>query len=199
MHLNRLKLLSALLALMLSGCIGGGTSPASNFYLLEPVTETKQPGPSDDARISIGLRPVGIPDYVDRPQLVTATDKNAYHLSEFNRWAEALDYNITRVLARNLTVLTPADVWLTRSSRFAQQAAFRLAVDIHQFHIDPQGQAVLAAQWTVSSDRKLLLNRQMSYRVEASNSDYRLMVAALNDCLDRLSEDIAQSLRQLNR
>ncbi|MGR8932516.1 MAG: PqiC family protein [Gammaproteobacteria bacterium] len=198
MHAKRVVTrLWLLLALSLAGCVGGATSPASNFYLLEPIAGSNDTHSIERERISVGLSPVKVPDYIDRPQIVTARAQNAYHLSEFNRWAEALDRNITRVLARNLTMLVPADVWLTRSSSLAKQAAFRLGVNILEYHVDPQGQAILTAQWTVSKNGKLLLNRQLSYRADASNSDYRLMVASLNDCLTRLSRDIAQSLQRL--
>ncbi|MGR9052796.1 MAG: PqiC family protein [Gammaproteobacteria bacterium] len=200
MYAKRLvtKLWLALLALSLAGCVGGATSPASSFYLLEPIADSDDAHFVERERISIGLRPVKVPNYLDRPQIVTSTAQNTYHLSEFNRWAEALDHNITRVLAQNLTLLAPVDVWLTRSSNLAKQAALRLAINILEFHVDPQGQAKLTAQWTFSKDGKLLLNRQISYRADASNTDYLIMVAALNDCLNRLSRDIAQSLWQLS-
>ncbi len=199
-HVKRLiaRLSPALFGLTMAGCVGG-TSPVSTFYLLEPIGDVPDQRVEQDTRIAIGLRPVELPEYLDRPQIVTATADNTYRLSEFNRWAEALDGNITRVLARNLTLLSPVDVWPTRSSGLAKQADFRLNVDISEFHVDWQGSARLTAQWGVSQQGKLLVNRQRSYRADGSTTDYRLMVAALNECLDLLSRDIALSLRQLGR
>ncbi|WP_031434406.1 PqiC family protein [Methylomarinum vadi] len=188
------RLLPLTLSLAMAGCVGGATSPPSNFYLLEPIAGDNRASSGKQARLSVALHPVKVPEYLDRPQIVTATAPNAYQLSEFNRWAEALDVNITRVLAQNLTLLVPADVWSSRSSLDAKQAALRLRVDILEFHIDPKGQAKLVAQWRVKKHGQLLWNRQVSYRAEASKTDYRRMVAALNDCLNRLSRDIAQSL-----
>lgn len=187
------KLLPVLMALTLNACVGGGTSPVANFYLLEPIAENPDVA---SQRISIGLYPVRVPNYVDRPQIVTATAKNAYRLNEFQRWAEPLDQNITRVLAANLTQLVPADVLLMNVSSLAKQANLHLAVNILEFHVDPEGQAVLTAQWSISKGNAMLSNQQNSYRFEASSSDYPLMVVGLNKCLNRLNRDIAQTLRQ---
>lgn len=188
-------LLSVLIVLTLVSCVGG-SSPVSNFYLLEPISEAV---PVTEKHWYIGMRPVKVPDYVDRPQIVTATAKNTYHLSEFNRWAETLDQNITRVLAQSLTHLLSADILMTNISSFAKQADIQLAVNILEFHVNPQGQAVLNVQSILSKDKKLLSSRQMTYRAEASNTDYRLMVAGLNECLHRLSRDIARSIAALEK
>ncbi len=99
-------LLATLCALLitLGGCAG---TPNSRFYLLEPLTGA--PGPEGtvplDRAISIGLGPVTLPEYLDRPQIVTRTDRNTVLLAEFDRWAEPLSGNVSRTLAENLTYL----------------------------------------------------------------------------------------------
>ncbi len=119
--------------------------------MLEPISglEHKSPVGAIKKPVII-LSPVRIPHYVDRPQIVTATGKNAYQLSELNRWAEALDHNISRVLAQNLTILVPAEVVFSNTSTTAERANFRVSVNILEFHADPQGQAGLTAQWHIT-------------------------------------------------
>lgn len=190
-----LSLLSALL-IPLTGYIGCSTPP-SRFYLLEPIPNIANQESLGKSKILVALAPVKIPKYADRPQIVSATAKNAYQLSELNRWAEALDFNISRVLAQNLSLLTPAEVFLTNASNLAKEADFRISVSIFEFHVDPQGQAGLTAQWQVTQGGDRLLSRQISYRLPASTSDYGLMVEALNECLNRMSRDIATSLQQI--
>jgi len=197
MHKNQLvffPLLSVLL-LTLAGCIGGTTSP-SQFYMLEPISDLEHKEPVGAAKIPvIILASVRIPHYVDRPQIIIATSKNAYQLSELNRWAEALDYNISRVLAQNLTLLVPAEVGFSNTSTTVEQANFRVSVNILEFHADPQGQANLTAQWSITRGDSVLENRHVSYRAPASTSDYRIIVEALNECLSRLSRDLAVELK----
>jgi uncharacterized lipoprotein YmbA len=200
MPINRLVLvpLLSVLLLFLAACVGGASAP-SQFYMLEPISGVGHQGPAGAAQKPvIVLSPVRIPHYVDRPQIVTATGKNAYQLSELNRWAEALDHNIGRVLAQNLTVLVPAEVFFSNTSTTAERVNFRVSVNILEFHADPQGQAGLTAQWQITRSDGALVNRQVSYRAPASTSDYRIIVEALNDCLNRLSRDLATEL-QANR
>lgn len=190
-----LPLLSALL-LPLTACIGGKTPPPK-FYMLEPISAIEQEGSARAAQKPvILLKSVRIPHYVDRPQIVTATGKNAYRLSEFHRWAESLDDNINRVLAQNLALLVPAEVSSSDNTTPSEPANFRVSVNILEFHADPNGQAGLTAQWRITRGGDMLAFRQATYRAPASASDYHVIVESLNKCLDRLSHDLAYALRR---
>ncbi|MGZ8239224.1 MAG: PqiC family protein, partial [Methylobacter sp.] len=101
------------------------------------------------------------------------------------------------VLAQNLTVLVPAEVFFSNTSTTAERTNFRVSVNILEFHADPQGQAGLTAQWQITRGDGASVNRQVSYRAPASSSDYRIIVEALNDCLNRLSRDLAAELQGL--
>jgi hypothetical protein len=196
MLVNRLVFVPLLSVLLLS--LTACTTSSSQFYMLEPVSgiEHKSSAGATKKPVII-LSPVRIPHYVDRPQIVTANGKNAYQLNELNRWAEALDHNIGRVLAQNLTILVPAEVGFSGTSTTAERANFRVSVNILEFHADPQGQAGLTAQWQITRSDGALVNRQVSYRAPASTSDYRIIVEALNDCVNRLSRDLAVELQSL--
>ncbi len=197
MQANRLIYFSLLSFLLvpLTGCIGGSTPPAQ-FYLLEPISEGASSASGISTKPMIALGPVRIPRYIDRPQIVTASGKNAYQLNEFNRWAESLDDNISRVLAQNLSRLAPVDVVLANASNRARQAQLRVSVNILEFHVNPQGQAGLNAQWQIFHGEDIIVNKQVSYRSPASTTDYPVMVQTLNDCLNRMSRELAASLLQ---
>jgi uncharacterized lipoprotein YmbA len=192
MFLNRFASLPLLLVgfVVLNGC---SSTPPSQFYLLEPVTHSELNSAALTEKMPVVLATVRIPKYADRPQIVSATAKNAYQISEFNRWAENLDENITRVLAQNLSRLAPVDVFLSNSN-LAKQAKVRLSVTLLEFYVNPQGQAEVVAQWHLAQGDERLLSRQMTYTAPASTIDYQRMVEALNDCLNRMSGDIAASL-----
>jgi len=194
---NRSVLLPlSVVCLSLSAC--AGTTPESQFYMLEPISGIESKALAGTAKKPvIVLSPVRIPHYVDRPQIVTANGKNAYQLSELNRWAEALDHNISRVLAQNLTLLVPAEVVFSNTSTTAEPANFGVAVNILEFHTDPQGQAGLTAQWQITRSDGMLVRQQASYRAPASATDYRVIAEAQNDCLNRLSRDLAAELQRL--
>ncbi|MBL1265279.1 membrane integrity-associated transporter subunit PqiC [Methylomicrobium sp. RS1] len=188
------SLLSFLL-LPLAGCIGGSTPPAQ-FYLLEPIGQNENPSTELTEKPVVALGPVRVPRYVDRPQIIRASGKNMYQLSELNRWAESLDDNISRVLVQNLSQLASVNTVLANGSSRARQATLRVAVNIREFHVNSEGQAGLNAQWQIIRGDDTLLNRQVSYHSPASTTDYAVMVAALNDCLDRMSRELAGALQQ---
>lgn len=188
--------LPVLTCLFISGCVGG-TTPPSQFYLLEPLNGNESSAIETRAKPVISLGRVRIPRYVDRPQIVVGTGGNTYHLNEFNRWAESLDANISRVLMQNLSMLVPAEVVDARSSSLARQARLRVSLTILEFHVDQKGQAGLTAQWFIRRGQYVIQNRQVSYRLPGSTDDYSTIVAALNECLNRMSRDLSASLQQV--
>lgn len=197
MNLNRILVLPQFLVLLfsLSGCLG--TTSSTQFYLLEPISDSVSKANDNFKDVPlIALTPVHIPDYIDRPQIIMANNKNIYQLSEFDRWAEPLDTNIGRVLQLNLTYLIPAKIVLSKDSNLAKQAGLRVSVNILEFHIDARKQAVLTAQWHVIRGEKTIANNQKSYQILVVNNDLPFLVHALNQCLEQLSRDVASSVRQ---
>ena len=98
----------ALVVMILTGC---ASSPSSKFYQLNPVqNKTSVTGDvSSDQSQVIAIGPVRIPDYLDRPQIVTRSGKNELKLSEFDRWAGSLESDVNRVLVEDISSLLPAD------------------------------------------------------------------------------------------
>lgn len=186
---QRRRALALTALVLLSAC---GSSPAVKYYLLESSAVAPDEVSAVQQRPLILLAPVRIPRYLDRSQIVTANTDKTYQLSELHRWAEGLDHNLTRVLQQDLSRLLPANLVMNASS---DAAGLKLAVSILQFHVDSGGQALLEAQWQISRGNQLLTVQQQRYRQAASTSDYPRMVAALNGCLQLLTDDLAQSLR----
>ncbi len=145
----------------------------------------------------IGLGPVRIPDYLNRPQMVVAITDNQYQMSEEHRWAERLDQNISLALAKFL----PSQLGSNRIVRYPwaqrQVIDYQVSIDIIEFHIDAQGQSRLIAQWLIKQKDQPDLSKRFDYLVLASTTDYDAMVAAQSSCLTKLGQDISATLRQL--
>lgn len=188
MPIDPKALFAAAMMLALSSC---GSTPSAKFYLLEPSATTTA-STSAAPKTLIVLAPVRIPHYLDRAQIVTASGDNSYQLSELNRWAEGLDYNITRVLQQDLAQLVPATVL---QSTPTDTPALKLAITIVEFHVNALGQASLKAQWQVTRSNQILSLQQQNYLQASSSNDYQDRVAALNRCLRQMSEDVAKSLQ----
>ena len=182
--------------LLLTACVG--TTPPSQFYMLEPLTPNfaNESHPGQESRLTLALAPVKISHYLDRAQIVSAAGKNTYQLDELHRWAERLDENMTRVMLQNLTQALATDVVLTTSKR-AQQSELRLAVNVLEFHVDAEQKAKLVAQWQVNRGDAVVLSQQTTHQVPVASEDIVLKVQALNQCFNQLSQDIAGALELL--
>lgn len=196
---NLVRILGCLAILaLLPGC--AGRNPPAEFFMLEPESRAAPPerteGETQGPTIAVG--PIHIAKYLDRPQIVTAQGKNSYRMDEHHRWAERLDDNIGRVLARNLETEIPAGQVLANVSDRRQPVDFQVAMNVLEFHVEPDGQALLTAQWSIRHGTETRLSRTSSIRVRASTTDYGRMVSALNECLNSLSHTIANALRELS-
>jgi uncharacterized lipoprotein YmbA len=97
-----------LFVVILSGC---ASSPPSKFYQLGALNgqavETRNASHQGSEVVSVG--PLRIPDYLDRPQIVTRSGNNELKLAEFDRWAGSIENDIIRVLAEDISAQLPAD------------------------------------------------------------------------------------------
>ena len=185
------------LALLLSGCMRNN-GPVQ-FYLLNADS-----GIADTVRASaasqdpvIGLGPIRIPDYLNRPQMIVAVSDNQYRLFEDHRWAERLDQNISLALFKAL----PRQLGTDRIVRFPwsqrQVIDYQVGIDILELNVDANGQSRLIAQWFIKRKDKPTIDKRSVYQFPASTTDHAVMVKAQSQCLTKLGQEISATLRQL--
>jgi len=194
-----LTVLCALL-LTLSGC---ASTPNSNFYLLESLSGSRVPEgmiPLDQS-ISIGLGPVTLPDYLDRPQIVTRTNRNGVRLAEFDRWAEPLSGNVARTLAEDLIALLHNDSVVPYPWPGSIGVTYQVLVDVVRFDGVLGEKAWLDAQWSVRDKRgkNVLMLKRSTFVEPTSGPSYGALVAAQSRALENLSREIATALQGLSR
>jgi uncharacterized protein len=180
----------ALLVLFLaSGC--AQTQP-TRFYTLSAL----QPGAGEASADgpAIGLEPVILPDYLDRPQIVTRAGPNRMMLADFDVWVEPLSGMFTRVLAQNLSVLLETEDVVILPELRDVRFDHHVQATVTQFDIDENGQAVLDALWAVyGRDGRRLVRQDRSRLMEAvaEPGDHAAIAAAMSRALEGLSRDIA--------
>ena len=185
-----------ILAVLLSGCMRD--SKPVQFYMLNADS-----GVAVTARVPvaqgpvIGLGPIRIPEYLNRPQMIVAIADNQYQLSEDHRWAERLDQNISLALFKAL----PRQLGTDRIVRYPwsqrQTIDYQVGIDILEFNINASGQSRLVAQWFIKSKDKPAIDKRSVYQFPASTTDHEVMVKAQSQCLTKLGQEIAGTLRQL--
>jgi len=179
----------------LSGC---GSSRPAKVYILSaaqpPATAAKGVIPSAPPA-TVGVGPIQIPDYLDRPQIVTRTAQHELVVAQFDRWGGSLRHDITRVLLENLSALLPSDRASVVPWIRGGVLQYRVAVEVIRFDVTPGENVWLRAQWTIfGQDGAVLLFQESNLKEPLSGRDYPSMVAAMSQALGSLSKEIANRL-----
>lgn len=192
---NRIRTL--MIATALFAVAGCATTPPPTFYQLEEPASTHLSGL--ERGIAIGVGPVNMAAYLDRPQIVTRAEAHKLQLSESNVWAEPLKDSILRVIGVNLSnMLQTTRIFKIPRRDRAIPLAYRVALDIPRFDGTLGGDAQLVARWTLykGQGEDALLTR-VSIIAEASGGEgYEKLIAAQNRALKALSREIADSVKE---
>jgi len=184
---------SLLLALVvLAGCLGPRPDPSA-FFLLSPVA------PSAGAAavpVTLGVGPVTIPGYLDRPQIVVRVSDNELSLSEVDRWAEPLLENISRTLEENLARLLPGSSFVAYPWYSFEAPDFAVALDVGRFEADASGAVRLEAEWRLSGEEGVVDRGAVQIDEMAASPDRAATVAAQSRALAELSSTIADRVRR---
>ncbi len=190
------------LGLCLMLLVGCASSTPSRHYLLNPV-----PGQGaaqravDETCVSVGVGPIKLPEYVQRPQIVTLTTPNEIFLSYFDLWAEPLIDSVPRILAENVSRLLCTKEVLLFPWRPSRVPDYRVEVEVLQMD-GMLGRAVsLEAWWSVSygGEKKTRVTRKSSYSEPVAGRDYEALVQAHSRTLAALSRDIAGALKEVQK
>ena len=190
----------ALCAVLLAGLAGCANSRDTRFYVLTPLPAAERPGGASARSFAIGLRPVGLPEYLDRPQIVTRAGENALQLAEFDRWGSPLQENVTRVLAENISILVPVDRVTVFPWMKGDPIEYEIAVEVARFDGTLGATCSLVARWAVTGrGGKETLAAGKSSHIEPAGDSYDSLVAAYSRLIGALGLDIATALKGVAR
>ena len=185
---------------VLCGC---ASSPTPRFYLLTSLKATSPEikASTEERCLSIGIGPISIPYYIDRPQIVTRGASNEFTLAEFDRWGEPVGENLKRALAENLSILLCTKTIAFFPWRGGIPIDYRIEMEVLRLDGSLGGNVSLDAWWIVSSgDGKKMLAYKRSTLTEAvGGQDYKSLVAAQSRALGTLSREIAEVIRTLRK
>ena len=181
---------------MLAGC---GSTPPTAFYTLSPLSlplPTAQTGVSR-SDVTIGVGPVTLPEFLDRPQIVTRTTANRLDVDEFHRWGGSLQEDFARVLVENLSRLLATNRVSVYPNPEPLDLRYRIVIDIQQFDGRLGEGVTLNAIWTLLDEKagKPSLTRRFEYQTPAASADYEGLVAAHSAALEAFSRELADALQ----
>jgi uncharacterized lipoprotein YmbA len=186
--------LAATLLLLVAAC---SQTPPTQFYTLSsmqlPASDVGGPN------TVVGVGPVTLPEYLDRPQIVTRESGNRVMLADFSVWVEPVNGMFMRVLVENLSLLLATDNVIALPQRRPMRLDYQVEVDVTRFDADLSGRALLDARWRVfGRDGERLIGEGRSTIVvpAAEPGTYEAIVAALSKALGQMSAAIASAIEK---
>jgi uncharacterized protein len=205
--------------LLLATLVGCGTDKPTRLYVLSAMPDTT--GMTSTHGVAIGIGPVTLPKYLDRPQIVTRVDNNSLAQANLDQWGGDLYDNITHVLATNLSNLLQTDRVSLYPWKDRAPVQYQVTLDITRFERDADGSTVLSVFWSIldPNDGKVLLMRRSTYRdattvpsgtpaaqgTEAQGAQaqttevYDAIAAAMSRNLEKFSRDVTAAILSLKR
>jgi len=200
--------LAGVIAASVTGCsylaksILAPQKDVSKFYLLTPTADTAASATgsqqSTTGDFTIGLGPIKLPPYLDRPEIVTRETPNRLELSKEDRWGESVQNGFTRAMDRDLGAQAGAAVidfpWYA-----TVHIDMQVQIDVFRFETDSQGTATLSAKWTIldSTGKTILYTVETHLTQPSKPGDETEAAAALSRTIGDLSGQIANMVQQL--
>ncbi|MGA2224521.1 MAG: PqiC family protein [Syntrophobacteraceae bacterium] len=185
--------------LLLCGC----ASKAPNYYVLHSLqgeaTDVKTTRAEGD--LTIGVGPVKIPEYLDRPEMTTRSTPYSLQFAEFDKWAEPLEKSLARVLAENLSILLSTDRVVVFPWAGSVHVLYQVTVDVEQLEYTSDGKALLVAGWSVfgNDGGKLLAIKRSRIIVPVQSTGFEAIASAQSRAVGDMSREIAAGLESLPR
>ena len=194
MNYTYIRIRICMIAAALLAVVGCGTSPQPTFYRLTETASTELSGL--ERGLAIGVGPVNVAPYLDRPQVVIRGVGHRLELSEFNRWVEPLTDSISRVIVINLSNrLESTRVYMVPRRNKTIPLEFRIEIDIARFDGELGADALLVARWTLyGRDNEPVVTKVSIISEPSGGEGFDPLIAAQNRCLQKLSGEIGDAI-----
>ncbi len=131
--------------------------------------------------------------------MATRSGPGSLQFADFDKWAEPLEKNLTRVIAENLAMLLSTDrvgvfPWLNSA-----QVQYQVTVDITQLERMPDGKVILAARWNILGDHgdNMLVIESSRFSIPIESVGYEAIASAESRAVEALSRQIATAIKSL--
>ncbi len=192
---RRLSTWIACLPLCACGALDPRPDP-SRFFVITPTEavrgrqELALPG-----SLTVGLGPVELARYLARPEMIVRRSPTEVSRAQIDRWAEALDTMLPRVLGEDLALQLGPQRFVPFPWYPDQAPTLQVRIRFSRFEREGD-QALLSAFWRVivPATNATLLEHQSHLTQPVLGDDPSVLAQALSDLLAELSLEIADGL-----
>jgi uncharacterized lipoprotein YmbA len=200
-------LAAAAVVMVVAGCALLAPKPdQTRFIVLSSVTTAGSNGSALSggekfAAVAIGLGPIQIPKYLDRPELVIRTSPNGLDLSRTDSWAEPLTDNFRHVLANDLTNLLGTNNIVQFPWYPGTRLDFVVQIQVQRFEADSSHQAELIASWELRTGQsnQVLATREAHLTQASTSLAGDAVAGALSKDVGELAGQIASAIVQADQ
>jgi len=186
----------------LAACSALPGSAPTQYYILKTVDGVSTGGSqiTIPEGVNVGIGPIQIPGYADRPQIVTFDSGAEIIVSDFDHWAEPLNDAIKRVVTANVATLIGEEKVFSYPADFRpDKQSLQVAVNVIDITETGAGIARFVVRWHVKElyDNNVLTRHAKTYETQAVVGDYNSYANALSQLLGEFSHDITISINEL--
>jgi uncharacterized lipoprotein YmbA len=189
---------AAIVAAGIAGCCLG-SSPNVSLYTMNAASDSLATGASDG--LAIGVGPIRVPRYLDRPEWVTRPGgaTSLLKVDDYRRWAGGFSSNVLSALAENIGTKLNTQKVVAYPAPAAFALDYRVAVDFHALEGIGGETLVLRASWVIraGSDGNGPWSGSFATRRPIAGGSPDDLVAAHNEALDLLADAIASRIESL--
>ncbi len=189
-----------LVAGAVTGCVPLRRTPEPRFFALRPVAEPPASPASNAAGFGIvGVLPVSLPGFLERPQLVAWSAPGEVRVDEFLRWAEPLDASVQRVLTDDLETLFASRRVIRSPWARSTTVQCRVRAELVRFGLQPGGEVALSGRFVVlpAQSERPLQSRDVELRRDPRRADPGSAVEAMSALVADLAVEIAKAIGTL--
>jgi uncharacterized lipoprotein YmbA len=149
--------------------------------------------------VIIGVGPVKIPKYLDRPQMVTKDKKGILKFDEFDRWGESLDLGLARLVREDLTVMLPKAKLTLYPWDLGVAVKYQVTLEVVQLDCELDKDIHFVVQWMIidAQNSKTLIIKRSEFRQPILLQNYSGLAKTLSTACASLSNEIAEALATL--
>ena len=197
--LRRIRLAGPWFLCLLVACatVACSTSQAPRLFVMSPIPVAAAVPAAVSRDLSVFVREVQIPQYLERSQIVLRGTDHRIQLVDDAHWAGNLQQDLVRVLTENLGVLLGSNRVYSTSRSSALKPDFRVDVDIMRFERDSTGQVVLVAHWWLMRGRDGALLDSQTVRLSGAfvpDRSHDALVAAMSAVFGDLARTMSGSI-----
>jgi hypothetical protein len=176
------------------------STPKPAFFTLSSASGDAAGAPiASRPDLGLAVGPLGLPRYLDRPELVTRDGSNTLVVPDAHRWGGSLRDDILRVVGDDLGRLlgTARVATYPDEPRFA--GGYRVLLDVTEFERVTPEKVSLRARLTIASmpDGRALVVEDAAFEAPVASDSYPDLVAAESAALGGLSKRVAERVAEL--